>query len=229
MNPNKILLLGSFVIVITGTVLGQGFVNLGFESAVVPGGTQPGTYLPIASALPGWNGPSLVWYNGISLGGPGLSLIDSNAAQYGDTPLQGRYSAYLFGGYIPGQGMFDVSISQTGLVPTGTLSLRLDAYSWHGFTVSLGGHTLPLMELQTFPGSPRSYTRYGADIALFAGQVAELRITAPAPYGTSPNGLLLDNLVFSPSPIPEPNTLSIVGLGLFLLCRIIVGRVPLRH
>jgi hypothetical protein len=194
----------------------QGFVNLGFESAQITTGTPMGASIPLTRAFPGWSGPTFAWYNGISLGGPALSIMDSNGMQYGVTPLQGGYSAYLFGGHIPGvpNPFIDTSIWQTGIVPEGTASLRLSAYSWHGFTVSLGGHPLTMVPLQTFS----SYTRYGADISAFSGQTLELRITAPYVYGTTPpNGLLLDSIVFSSTPIPEPIFGTFIGLALALI------------
>ena len=123
----------------------QGFINLNFESANVSG-YSPNSSIPIADGLPGWsaslfnsgttNTLTQIVYDGISLGGPGVSVIDTNAPAFG--PLQGKYSAFLFGGGTSGN-LLSASISQTGVVPVGTESLMLDAYVYGAsFSVTLG-------------------------------------------------------------------------------------------
>src|SRR5258705_2126322 len=118
----------------------QGFLNLNFEAANVSGYSS-GDYFPIGSALPGWSGfytssdgtipATHVWYNGISLGGAAISIIDANAPVF--RPIQGSYSAFLFGGgpnpLFGGRDgvLYFPTISQTGLVPNGTASLFVDA------------------------------------------------------------------------------------------------------
>jgi hypothetical protein len=198
--------------------LAQGtFQNLDFESAQIPSGTRPGSGASINSAFPGWT-PSVAFYDGASLGGAAICIIDQLNA--GDKPLQGSYSAYLFGGSDPFQGPTSMTISQTGLVPNGTTSLLMDVYAWFSFTVSLGGQPVNMVPLQTFP----SYTLYGGDISAFAGQTAKLSITAPpAPYGmVNPNGVLLDDIRFAT--IPEPSVLAICALGALLLGRRVLER-----
>ena len=72
----------------------------------------------------------------------------------------------------------------------------------------------PVRTLATVPGA---YTLYGADIISFAGHAAELSFTAD-PLQLLQSPVLLDNIVFSPSAIPEPGGSILLGLALLLLC-----------
>jgi PEP-CTERM motif len=195
----------------------QNFVNLNFESANISGFTLYGD-VPIDTAMPGWSGhystttatnqTTQVWYDGISLGGYAISLVDSNIG-FGFLPVQGRYGVYLFGG-----GNVSSTISQTGLVPGGTKSLIVDIQaSIPSFIVSLGGQAIDMVPLQTFS----TYTLYGGDISSFAGQVAILSFIQPPPASNPPSAVLLDNMVFSPTSVPEPGSLSLFSIGALLL------------
>ncbi len=204
---------GLFLQCAVSAALAQGtFQNLNFESANVTGYPVGSSTVPISSALPGWTGPSLIWYDTLSLGGALVSINDTNTG-FGFVPIQGRYSAYLFS-----QGLnspTSVTISQTGLVPGGTMSLQAKM-AWFGAApvVKLGGQTINMVPLQTFP----DYVLYGGDIPpSLAGQVALLSFTEPPPAQSSPGGLLLDSIIFSPQQIPEPSGLALSGLGAFLL------------
>jgi hypothetical protein len=205
--------------------LAQGFVNLDFESAN-PSGYSPGANnLPTSSAFPEWgvyysspgvgtNAPTRVWYDSLSLGGAFISVNDVNTGS-GFAPIQGQYSAYLFGGpsdyfSIDGNPTY-VTLSQTGLVPNGTESLEMDVRAGNGFTVTLGGQAINMVPLETFPG----YTTYGGDISGLAGSIAQLSVTAP-PTGV-PNAVLLDNIRFSSQFVPEPGVFSLSALGALLL------------
>jgi hypothetical protein len=185
------------------------FVNLNFESANVGGYAQNSSTVPITKALPGWGAPNstdtnvLVWYDALSAGGFMIAVNDSNLQ--GTSPLQGNYSAWLFGG-----ANAPATISQTGLVPIGTKSLQVDIQSFgYPFVVSLGGQTLSMDPLQTFP----NYTLYGADISSLAGQTEQLSFTSPVPTGVPPDFLEIDNIQFSTSPIPEPGTCALILCG----------------
>ncbi|HEV2331296.1 MAG TPA: PEP-CTERM sorting domain-containing protein [Verrucomicrobiae bacterium] len=202
----------------------QEFINLNFESANIPNGTSAGSNIPIGDGLPGWTAlfssgagtdqTTQVVYDGISLGGYQISIIDSNAPVF--NPIQGNYSAFLFGG---GEASpVSATISQTGLVPSGTESILFDAYeSEASFIVSLGGQTLNVTPLQTFS----HYTLYGGNIpASLAGEVETLSFTEPPATGGPPSFFELDNIQFSSSPVPEPGTLALCALGcLSLVCR----------
>jgi hypothetical protein len=195
----------------------QSFANLNFESANLSGYSPGSQNVPINLALPGWSGYFLtstitnqtaqVWYDEMSLGGYAISVNDTNNGFGTVIPLQGKYSTYLFGG----SGNVSARISQTGLVPGGTKTLLMDVNQYFGFGVTLGGQTINMVPLQTF----NNYTLYGGDISSFSGQLAELSITAP-PTGV-PNAVLLDDIVFSTQAIPEPNGMSLFGVGALLL------------
>jgi hypothetical protein len=53
-----------------------------------------------------------------------------------------------------------------------------------------------------------NYTVYGVDVSPFAGETGQLLFTAPIQ-----NFVLLDNIQFSSSPVPEPSSLCLIGLG----------------
>jgi hypothetical protein len=196
----------------------QGFVNLNFESANVSGYSQA-TYIPIAKAFPGWSAtmfnasttnanPPIV-YDGISTGGAGISIVDKNAAA---APLNGNFSAFLFGG---GTSVPDsVELSQTGLVPAGTLSLLFNAYNVAApFVVTLGGQIVNMVPLQTFS----NYTLYGGNISSMAGAVESLNFIEPPASFVGPSFFELDNIQFSSSPVPEPGALALTAFGSILL------------
>ena len=209
------------VLTLKQNVGAQGFVNLNFESANVSGYSPDSRDVPTTSALPGWTAyysnasgtgvTSQVWYDGISLGGYMISIIDSNAPSFG--PISGRYSAFLFGTV-----QISSSITQTGLVPAGTESLLFDGYvSGAPFTVTLGDQTIAMAPLQTFS----NYTLYGGNIpSALDGQSEALTFTEPPAVGVQPSMFELDNIQFSNSSVPEPSALGLSALcGIFIACR----------
>ena len=201
-----------------------GFQNLDFESAGLSG-YQFGTMIPIGTALPGWEafygsglgrtGVTDVLYGGSP--GPGgsprgLTLRDTN---FNQTVLQGRLSLMLVSPF----GTSTATLSQTGLVPSDAQSLQFKiGVGTANFALSLGGQTIPVRALATVPGV---YTLYGADISSFAGQTAELSLTA-GPLQALQSAVLLDDILFSPTPIPEPGSFVLLVLAL------LVARVKIR-
>lgn len=206
--------------------VGQGaFQNLGFESAS-PIPTPPA---PVAfgTALPGWTGyvggvqESGAVYNTLTMDGAGFGIIDSGFSNPYYLPgglIQGNFTAVVMSGIAgPGVGLpADATLAQTGLVPAGTESLDFKAQLDGGssFTVALGGQTLSLVPLQ----AGVNFTRYGADIHAWAGQVAELAFTAIAqrPHHSA-TWLYLDSIVFSSQAVPEPGVLGLSALGASLV------------
>jgi hypothetical protein len=216
------------VALLVGNQIGfaQGFVNLDFESVNISG-YSPRSQIPVSDGLPGWtalfvsstgtNFASQVLFDGISLGGAGISINDSSLYP-GFVPFQGSYCATLFGGPFIGPTLVSAEISQTGLVPVGTQSLLVDIQQSGPpfFVVFLGGQVINMIPLQAFA----NYTVYGGDVSSFAGQVATLTFAQPAPPSNPPSGVLLDNIQFSSSSVPEPSEFALTALGALLLgCR----------
>jgi hypothetical protein len=211
---------------------GQGtFQDLNFERATLTNYSPGSIQVQVSDALPNWsaylfNGQTLpqtyVWYDGLSLGGAAISVVDGKwpGGVYPSlTPIQGSFSLLLFGG---GMGN-DVSsiISQTGLVPSGTMSLQVKmSWFYAAPVITLGGQTVSMVPLATFP----SYTLYGSDVSPLAGQVATLSITEPPPaYGLiPPSYVFLDDIRFVT--IPEPNVFALSALGALLIGRSVKGR-----
>jgi len=193
----------------------QGFVNLNFERAkIVPDAAS--LYYPyaiaITNALPGWfcDGTQQgdITYNDQALGSSWITLWATNGQQ-----ISGKYSLYMQGGLGPG-----VSISQTGLVPASSLSLLFEAQpdidaASGSLVISLGGNNLPYFAIST----GANYTLFGADISAYAGQTAQLKISALSGYYNNWN---IDNFQFSTTYVPEPGVLGLSALGgLLLACR----------
>jgi hypothetical protein len=208
--------------------VGQGtFQNLNFDSADIPPSTAPGAFVSASAGLPDWTvylfqpgvgiePGSQIFYDSVSLGGATVAINDANTG-FGFAPLQGSFSAVLFGGAF----LQSATISQTGLVPSGTLSLQA-FMQWSGAApvIMVGGQTINMLPLQTFP----NYTLYGGDISTFAGQVAALSFTEPPPADNPPSELILDNIQFSDQTVPEPGV-----FGLFALGAVLVGWRGLRR
>jgi PEP-CTERM motif len=223
-QPNRCLFLNLWhcaVLFSAQFAAGQGtFQNLNFESASVPNIRSDQTaFVLTTDALPGWttySGPyqqSQVLYNGISLGGALVSLVDRHTLGYSNNVIGGSFTVTLDSGsiFINGnQILVSAAIAQSGMIPGGSMSLRFDA-SWNvgALSVTFGGHVLPFYALSSGP----NYTRYGADVSAFAGQSAELRFTEqPNPPPSVFTIAFLDNIFISPEAIPEPSVLGLFGL-----------------
>jgi hypothetical protein len=74
--------------------------------------------------------------------------------------------------------------------------------------VTFAGQEIPLFQV----GSGVNYVIMGGDVSRFAATAGELRFTAlPQYYG------MLDNIQFSPLPIPEPGAWGLLAVGVGLL------------
>jgi len=203
----------SFVIltVILGASLAQGqsFQNLDFELAnpsEAPPYKSPDT-VTAASAFPDWAvtfgsvQEQDVIYNSINGPAPEVALIGPGR-QFGIVyyPIDGSYSAVLRGsssGPVP-------SISQTGLIPSGTQSLLFKTLPSFGtLNVAVGTQSV-----QIFPvGSGPNYTLYAADISAWAGQTAQLTFSVPEGEWE------IDDISFSPTAVPEPGIVTLSAMG----------------
>jgi len=206
------------LLMVTPHVIAQGFANLNFEFANIPNGTSTGSLIPIADALPHWfayynsatfglEPTTQMAYDGISTGGPVISILDENnpGAPYFD-PLQGSYSALLFGGVG-----FSSSISQTGTITAGTQSLLMDAWSYDASPiVVINGGPINMIPLQTFA----NYTLFGGTVpAADVGPSVTLSFTEPSPATGGPSEFELDNISFSQTAVPEPSIAALAAMG----------------
>ncbi|HEY3857009.1 MAG TPA: hypothetical protein VGO67_21710 [Verrucomicrobiae bacterium] len=193
------------------TAFAQGtFKNLDFEQANPAGGNTT------AALFPGWT----VYFGSVqqSFAAYDPSVGDSQPSIYlgddktGGQPFQGNYYAFLQSA-ANGEVNYDVSLVQTGVVPSGTDSIELDAFDVNSsFVLTFDGKPVNMQPLQTFP----NYTVYGGDVSEWSGQNATLDITQLAPTASSPSTLQLDNISFSPNPItvtPEPDALTLMSVG----------------
>jgi hypothetical protein len=210
----------AFLVAVSLTLLlnasAQSFQDLDFEQAVItPDPSSP--YYPYgvfaSDAIPGWTAvgfisPTDILYNDFSTGATSVSLFSPG--------MDGSFSISLYGGVEGPAG--GASISQTGLVPAGSASIRFIAKGSPIFAgpllVSLSGQNIPITAISTGP----NFTTYAGDVSAFAGQAELLAFTTPQGIN---NAWSLDDIQFSVSPVPEPGTLTLfVVCGLFLCLRI---------
>jgi hypothetical protein len=202
------------------------FVNLDFEAASFVSTVPHPFYgnIQASSAFPGWTvlngaGPTpWAWSNAVTYTPFASASLFSTAGNV----IAGQYSITMFSGALSSNGTFvasDLALTQTGLVPAGSQSLRL-AVRGDVFNVSLGGTSLPLIPLSRATNNFLAYTVWGADITGHANLSEELRITVPYD-GVLLTGhyhsIVLDSIFFSPNPIPEPRVWSLLGLGALAL------------
>ena len=208
MKTNKtifilVILLSAF------TSWSQGFVNLSFDNSKLTNLVISGFPTTVA-IVTGWSVNTVnpatgdnntLPYNDSYLDGAGSSLEGTNNP-YGPSTIQGKYSVYMQGGTVFAQNTTNgASIWQTGTIPVSSLSLTY----WGGpLTVSFGGQALAFGII----GNGSGYAVWGADISAYAGQTGELRFTVPWQ-----SNVLLDNIQFSSTAVPEPGTQALAALG----------------
>lgn len=199
-----------------GDAAGQGFVNLGFEnSTLLVLVANPSGPLYITNAtLPAWgwsphgnvgysDPATTITFNSIALDAAAVTLHGTNSFR---PALSGNYSILLQGGSQFSSPQFGgAAVFQTGQIPATARSLiYLGSIA---FQVSFNGSSLSPVALYTVP----THTRWGIDISPYAGQAGELRFAVPW-LGSG----MLDEIQFSPDPVPEPSALGLGILGIVL-------------
>ncbi|MGH8023961.1 MAG: PEP-CTERM sorting domain-containing protein [Limisphaerales bacterium] len=187
---------------------GQEFLNLNFESAYdLTNPPEEGEQVALTNAIPGWTAYagtlalSEVWYSS-------NNFVDHTVVELegGSLAISGAFSVGLYGG----------SIGQTGLVPEDAESLQFEStFPDVTFRVSLGGQRLSYSLLSVGGVLPTGghYSLYGANIpADMDGQMEMLTF-----WDSDASGILLDNIGFSPTSVPEPPEYALIGLGIVLL------------
>ena len=213
----------SLTVLLTGIYFGlsQGFANMDFENPFLPLTPVDGQ-IPTSSAIPNWTAyysdqisgsysPADIWYDSRSLGGAFISLSDTNSNNSGPSPIAGSYSIFLQGSIASTPTA--ASIGQTGKIPISAQSMTFFADIFGDCQITFNGQIIPFSTI----GNGINYTFYGADISSYAGQAGQLLFTALPGTSLSGGNLLLDNIQFSSSPIPEPSTLCVGTLGALLL------------
>ncbi len=210
---------------------GQGsFVNLDFESArlpVLPVGQ--GSVASSTNAFPGWTcylgtaQQESVLYNAFTAGSAAISILGPNF-EVGPA-IEGSFDAVLMAGQSLG-GTVSASMSQTGIVPIFSQSIQFKAVvsplEAHLITLSMDGVPISLQPIATAP----TYTIFGGNIALFAGQAATLTISALPPFGVGSFNFVFDSISFSSVAVPEPSTLVLFVLGFSVLWHRLWRRSP---
>jgi hypothetical protein len=225
----------AFALASTAEMRAQGtFLNLDFEMA------QISPRWDFTDAFPHWQGfaagsaVSMVIYNGVLLDSPQIGIWDANAdPNFGVTcpPLFGAYSAYLMADAGPWPSP-DAELAQTGTVPADARSIAFATTSYSllpnpdlrpeywQLDLLFNGQRLPYVKVM----SQLDFTIWGADVSAYAGQTVELRFllhtayppNSPPPYDVGV-AIGLDEILFSPVPIPEPGSVGLFVSGLALL------------
>jgi len=228
MRIQKLITAVSLMAGTAGSAMAQvTFQNLNFEAAnlpVIPAG-QYGGEVAVFSALPGWTAylgnteQSEVLHNYAYNSTATVDILGPNwqeTSGYTFGIIDGQYSVFIQSGNDPNNvTTFDnASIAQTGSVPANAESLQFKAWQLYvgTFSITFNGNSLSPVVLSSGQGpSGQPYTLYGADISPYAGQTGQLEFTQL--YNTADPSLLLDDITFSPTAVPEPSTLALVVIG----------------
>jgi hypothetical protein len=209
------------------------FEDLDFESATLspaPVNVPTPTFVPIASALPGWSASiagvpvTQVQQNScdggqatIDIFGPNYPTL-GNEYPFGQGTIDGNYTVFLQSGGNPQGGSVGVntSIWQTGTVPANSQSLEFMAWSFYvdaTFSVSFAGNSLSPVVLSSEPtewGTPLNL--YAVNITTYAGETGVLEFTSTF-NNLGASWTELDDITFSPNAVPEPGTLALLVVG----------------
>lgn len=209
----KLPLIALVLLIGSGASQSQSFINLGFESAVVQPTDSTYGWLNWGLAAPGWShssgdGTSIIYYMNGHLGTPQIFMLkDANSPVWAPgTQLAGNYSLAFASGYFHGATMTDWTsayISQSGEIPVSARSIWMLLTG--PFEVQLNGNPLAMNSM--------GGNLYAADITAYAGSFAELKIRNTSAIGWVHEYTTVDNILFSPTVVPEPrfSLLHVVG------------------
>jgi hypothetical protein len=178
---------------------------------------SPADALPYWSVLYGSVPAFQVFYHGISIGASRIAVEDANFIGSFQA-ISGNFSV-LFQGGLEGDPLTptDVTITQSGTVPALSQSLLFKtrgAIPEGWLEVYFQNQLLPIQPVQSLANN---INVYGCDISAFESQYGELKLTgvAPTPFGLG--AVLIDDLEFSPTLVPEPSSVALFLLGTGLL------------
>lgn len=226
-NLIRIVFLIAVPFALPWNVLGQGFINLNFESTVItpvvfPGGTRYVATVPDWTWTPVENGvngdPNTVAFNDIALDDAAVTLQGITSPFY--PAIQGNYSILLQGGSTYSEDGNGASIGQTARIPNAARSITY----WGGaLQVTFNGQALSFTAVNSGP----NYTVWSADISAYAGQTGQLLFTVPWQDTAE-----LDNIQFSTASVPEPcvlKLLSVCGLCVWWFMKLPKKETCSRH
>jgi hypothetical protein len=188
---------------------GQGFVNLGFESAkLVEDPNAVYSLWPYYStnAFPSWTcyidglPQTHISYNDFPLESAAISLQDSSSL-IGIFPVQGKYAAYLKPGNQWSSDGHVPSIGQTGTIPISARSISFWGDIYTTPQVAFNGQLLSFNIIS----NSGNYEYLAADISSYAGQTGQLLFTGQG---------FIDNIQLSSSPAPEPTSFAVFTVGI---------------
>jgi hypothetical protein len=211
-------LLGALAAGVALSASAQEFVNLNFESATVQVNDPTFGWLDWNLAAPGWNHSSgsataIIYYGQEHIGTDQIYLLkDASSPVWAPgTQLAGNYSISFASGYDTDFGTpiswVTAFISQTGRIPASARSLRMLATG--PVQVFLGGVEISMCAL--------GENLYAGDISSFAGITTELKIANAAPMGQVHDYAVVDDILFSSIPMPEPSSVMLWIFGAALV------------
>jgi hypothetical protein len=215
---NRVSILLAAVSLSALTVTAQPFRNMDFEVAGTRTIPQDSVWLSWQLAAPGWQhaagADTFFVYHQLpeQRQTQGYFLVDSHSA--GWSPLAGNYSFGLASGYYSSTSAnstwVPASISQQAVVPGDARSFSLLAEG--DFSVSIGSTRIPMSRVEG--------NLYSGDISAFAGELVTLNI---ANESLNPQAaVILDNMTFSATAVPEPGTVLLIPAG--ILCLVAAAR-----